>query len=174
MQYNQGDVPLEYAIGDLLREHGLTLGAAESCTGGLIAHRITNVPGSSDYFLGGVVAYANAVKERVVGVRAGTIVAHGAVSAETALEMAQGVRRVLQVDLALSTTGVAGPGGGTPSKPVGLVYVALAAADGDWVERHIWDGDRLMNKQLSADAALNLIYRYLVDSLTMSNLTSEV
>jgi nicotinamide-nucleotide amidase len=120
-------IALEEAVGRLLAERGLAV--AESCTGGLIAHRLTNAPGSSRYFLGGVVAYANEVKERVLGVRPGTLREDGAVSREAALEMARGVRRLLGADIAISATGIAGPTGGMPEKPVGLVYVALAAED---------------------------------------------
>ena len=131
-------IALEEAVGHLLAEKGLTVAVAESCTGGLIAHRLTNVPGSSAYFLGGVVAYANEVKERVLGVRPETLRRYGAVSREVALEMARGVRRLLGADIALSATGIAGPAGGTPEKPVGLVYVALVAADCERCERHLW------------------------------------
>jgi PncC family amidohydrolase len=139
----------------------MTLALAESCTGGLIAHRVTEVPGSSDYFLGGIVSYSNDIKERVLGVQQTTLLRYGAVSEGAALEMARGGRRVCRADVALAVTGVAGPGGGTPEKPVGLVYVALAAPDGEWVERHVWDGDRQENKGRSAEAALDLLRRYL-------------
>jgi PncC family amidohydrolase len=153
--------PLEVVVGRLLLQHHLTLATAESCTGGLIGHRLTNVPGSSDYFLGGIIAYANEIKERVLGINRQTLEMHGAVSAETALEMARGARRVLGVDLAVSVTGIAGPGGGTPDKPVGLVYVALAASDFERVERYVWDQDREGNKRESAEAALRLVHDYL-------------
>jgi PncC family amidohydrolase len=152
---------LEGRVGWLLREQGLTLAVAESCTGGLVSHRITDVPGSSDYYLGSVTAYANEVKETLLGVQRRTLSRHGAVSAETALEMAQGVRRLLQADLGLAVTGVAGPGGGTPGKPVGLVYVALATPGGGGVEQHRWEGERQANKAASAEAALDLARRYL-------------
>ena len=151
----------EEAVGRLLVEQGLTLVTAESCTGGLLAHRITNVPGSSDYYFGGLVAYANEVKQAVLGVRQETLLAHGAVSEETAREMAQGARLKLGADLGLSVTGICGPTGGTPSKPVGLVYIALAAADKVRCERHVWQGDRLANKEQSAEAALDLVEAYL-------------
>ncbi|MBN1954708.1 MAG: nicotinamide-nucleotide amidohydrolase family protein [Anaerolineae bacterium] len=155
------DELLEVAVGRLLRQRGLTLAAAESCTGGLVGHRLTNVPGSSEYYLGSVTAYAYEAKERLLGVRHATLYEHGAVSPETALEMARGIRQVLWADLGVSVTGIAGPGGGTPEKPVGLVYVALAAADGEWVERHVWPGDRQANKAASAEAVLDLLRRYL-------------
>ncbi|MBC7225832.1 MAG: nicotinamide-nucleotide amidohydrolase family protein [Thermoflexales bacterium] len=151
----------EVVVGHLLRERGLTLAAAESCTGGLLSHRITNVPGSSDYYLGSVTAYANAVKERLLGVPRGVLETWGAVSRETALAMARGARRLLGADLALSVTGIAGPGGETPGKPVGLTYIALAASDGEWVEEHRWTGDRSANKAASASAALALLRWYL-------------
>ena len=148
-------------MGQLLLQHHLTLATAESCTGGLIGHRLTNVPGSSEYFLGGIIAYANEIKERVLGVSHLTLDAHGAVSAETALEMARGARQVLGVDLAVSVTGIAGPGGGTAEKPIGLVYVALAAPDFERVERFVWDQDREGNKWESSEAALRLAQEYL-------------
>lgn len=151
----------EVVVGHFLREWGLTLAAAESCTGGLLSHRITNVPGSSDYYLGSVTAYANTVKEQLLGVPRDVLEARGAVSQETALAMARGARRLLGADLALSITGIAGPGGGTPGKPVGLTYIALAAPDGEWVEEHRWTGDRSANKAASASAALALLRWYL-------------
>lgn len=153
--------PLEAVVGHLLRERGLTLATAESCTGGLLGHRITEVPGSSDYYLGSVVAYANAVKADLLGVPREVLEAYGAVSRETALWMARGARRLFRVDLALSVTGIAGPGGGTPQKPVGLTFIALAAPDGEWVEEHRWRGDRSANKASSAAAALALLRWYL-------------
>jgi nicotinamide-nucleotide amidase len=151
----------EEEIGALLVARGLTLVTAESCTGGLVAHRITDVPGSSAYFLGGFVAYANEVKEEILGVRHETLLAHGAVSEETALEMARGARQRLGTDLGISTTGIAGPAGGTPDKPVGLVYVALSAPRVELCRRYVWQGDRLANKQQSAEAALRLLLYYL-------------
>ncbi len=153
---------LEVIVGQRLQARGLTLALAESCTGGLIRHRITNVAGSSAYYRGGVVAYANAVKQALLGVRAESLAQHGAVSAVVAREMACGVRRLLEADIGVSVTGVAGPGGGTPEKPVGLTFVGLSAADGDWVERHCWEGNRREeNKARSAQAALDLLWRYL-------------
>jgi len=157
---------LEVIVGQRLRERGLTLSMAESCTGGLVSHRVTNVPGSSDYYLGSVVAYDPAVKEAQLGVQRGTLEQHGAVSRETALEMAHGVRRLIDADLGLSVTGIAGPTGGTAEKPVGLVYVGLSAVEGEWVERHVWRGDRLANKAASAEAALDLLFRYLEGQLS--------
>jgi PncC family amidohydrolase len=152
---------LEVTVGKLLLARGLTLALAESCTGGLVSHRLTEVAGSSDYFRGAVVAYANEVKRQLLGVRQGTLDVHGAVSAETALEMARGARRALGTDVGLSVTGIAGPGGGKPGKPVGLVFVALAADDDERCERHVWKSDRSGNKILSSQAVLELLRSYL-------------
>jgi PncC family amidohydrolase len=152
---------LEVQLGRLLTEAGLTIATAESCTGGLISHRITNVSGSSNYFLGGVVSYSNEAKARILGVSRRSLELYGAVSEQVALEMARGARRLFHSDLAISATGIAGPTGGTPEKPVGLVYVALAAPDGEWCERHLWAGDRETNKRLTAEAALSMVVRYL-------------
>jgi nicotinamide-nucleotide amidase len=161
-------IALEARIGSLLVAQGLTLATAESCTGGLVAHRITNVPGSSAYFVGGVVAYANEAKEALLGVQPATLAAHGAVSEEAAREMARGARQRLGADVAVAITGIAGPAGGTPDKPVGLTYVALSAPGVDasaqavdLVERHVWTGGRLENKEASAEAALRLVTDYL-------------
>lgn len=152
---------IEEQVGILLSEHGLTLVTAESCTGGLMAHRITNVSGSSAYYLGGFVAYAYEAKEILLGVEHETLLAYGAVSAETAQEMARGVRMRLEADLGISITGIAGPTGGMPEKPVGLTYVALSARDAVLCERHVWQGNRLVNKELSVEAAFQLILTYL-------------
>jgi PncC family amidohydrolase len=147
--------------GRVLSERRLSLGLAESCTGGLVSSLITDIAGSSTYFLGGIVSYAYSAKEGVLGVRHETLLAHGAVSPETAAEMAWGARRVLRTDIAISLTGIAGPGGGTPDKPIGLVYLHLTADDAEIGERHVWEGDRVANKEASAEAALRLLIRYL-------------
>jgi PncC family amidohydrolase len=152
---------LEELVGRLLTKQGLTIAVAESCTGGLIAHQLTNVSGSSAYFVGGVVAYANEVKEQVLGVSGETLAAHGAISEETVREMARGARRLFGTDVAISATGIAGPTGGKPQKPVGLVYVALAAPDLERYERHLWQGDRLENKRQTSEAALEMLRQYL-------------
>ncbi len=136
---------------------GLTLATAESCTGGLVAHLITEVPGSSGYLLGGIVAYSNAVKERELGVPGDVLVAHGAVSAQVALAMAEGARERLGASLGVGVTGVAGPDGGTESKPVGLVYVAVAGVEEPVVRRFLWSGDRADNKRESARVALEML-----------------
>jgi PncC family amidohydrolase len=155
----------EIVVGQLLKEKGLNLATAESCTGGLIADRITNVPGSSDYFRGGIVAYAYEAKVALLGVSWDTLRTYGAVSKETVIEMARGVRIALGADLALSVSGIAGPGGGLPDKPVGTTWIGLSTTDGDWARRFIWDGDRLENKALSADAAFQFLIDYLDGSL---------
>lgn len=156
---------LEARLGELLRQRGWKLALAESCTGGLIGHRITNVPGSSDYFLGSITAYAYEAKERLLGVRHETLERFGAVSRETVLEMAHGARRALDADLSAAVTGIAGPGGGMEHKPVGLVWIGLAAPDGEWAFRFLWKGNRLENKAESAQAALQLLIDYLEGKL---------
>jgi len=158
---------LEERIGQLLLAQGLTLATAESCTGGLVAHRITNVSGSSAYFSGGFVTYSNEAKERFLGVRHETLLVHGAVSEETAREMAWGARQQMGVDVAVAVTGIAGPTGGTPEKPVGLVYIALSGPAGERCRRFVWQDDlgapsrRLANKVQSAEAVLQLLLAYL-------------
>lgn len=144
-----------------LTRRGWTLGTAESCTGGLIADELTNRPGSSAYFMGGIVAYDNRIKRAALGVSAETLERHGAVSEACALEMAEGARRALGVDVAVSATGIAGPSGGTDAKPVGLVYLGISGPAGRAVERHVWPHDRTGNKRASADAALRLLLRHL-------------
>lgn len=158
--------PLEIQIGQLLRERSLKLALAESCTGGLVGDRITNISGSSEYFLGGVVAYAYEAKVALLGVSWDTLNTKGAVSHETALEMARGARERLNVDIAVSITGIAGPGGGTAEKPVGTTWVGLVAAEGEWTRRFRFSGDREQNKALSADAALQILMEYLQGKLS--------
>jgi PncC family amidohydrolase len=135
----------------------LTVATAESCTGGLVAHAITEVPGSSGYFVGGVVSYSNALKRDLLDVPADVLAAHGAVSAQTAQAMARGARSRLGAGLAVAVTGIAGPDGGTDAKPVGLTYVAVADDAGVDVRRFVWPGDRAANKIASAVAALELL-----------------
>ena len=148
-----GDVTLETVLGDLLRERDATIAAAESATGGLIGHRLTGVSGSSDYFLGSIVAYANAVKQTVLGVEEATLRQHGAVSEAVAIEMAEGTRAALDASMGVSTTGIAGPTGGTPDKPVGTVWVGYADASGADARRFQFVEDRALNKELFASAA---------------------
>lgn len=143
--------------GSLLRERGLTVATAESCTGGLIGHLLTETPGSSDYYLGGLISYSDHLKRAELGVDAATLERHGAVSAQTCVAMAQGARRRYGADVAVAVTGIAGPSGGTPAKPVGLTYVAVADAAGHEVQRHQWSTERHANKVASARAALALL-----------------
>ena len=156
------DQPLANRIQRLMTERRLTLSSCESCTGGLILHLLTNIPGSSDYIMGGFVTYSNAAKAKFAHVRKKTLNQFGAVSKETALEMARGTRLSFGTDLCVSVTGIAGPGGGSPEKPVGLTYVGLCAPDEERVERYVWGGDRETNKASSAQAALQLLYDYLI------------
>jgi competence/damage-inducible protein CinA C-terminal domain len=140
----------------------LTIGTVESATGGRIADRLTNVPGSSDYFKGSVIAYSNEVKINVVGVRRETIENYGAVSEQTALEMAQGGRKLLSVDICISDTGIAGPSGATSDKPVGLFYISLVAREESLSQKHVFSGDREGNKRDAAEATLNILKQYLL------------
>ena len=150
-----------FEIGALLRARGFKLATAESCTGGLIADRITDVPGSSDYFLGGIVAYAYEAKVALLGVSWDTLRAYGAVSRETVLEMARGARRALGADIAISVSGIAGPGGGLPNKPVGTTWLGLSAPDGERAYLNNLRGDRRQNKSFAGEAALSMLMRYL-------------
>jgi len=152
---------LEQEVGNLLRRKGLTLGVVESATGGLISHRITNVPGSSDYYEGAITAYSNEVKIEVIGVNEDTISQYGAVSHQVAEEMALGGRKALAVDICLADTGIAGPGGASPEKPVGLFYIGLAYKAGTCSQRHHFRGDRKQNKQAATEAALAWLKEYL-------------
>jgi PncC family amidohydrolase len=155
------DNSLEVQVGELLRRRGLRLAVAESCTGGLLGHRLTNVPGSSTYFVGGVISYAYEAKVRLLGVRWETLEAYGAVSRETVLEMAHGARRMLAADLGLSVSGIAGPGGGTPDKPVGLAWFGLNAKGFENAWSTVSEGDRLSIKEQFAETALKLLVEYL-------------
>lgn len=152
---------LEAQMGSLLRERGLKIAFAESCTGGLLSNRVTNVPGSSEYFIGSLVAYAYEAKANLLGVSWDILNTHGAVSRETVLEMARGARNVFQSDIAVSISGIAGPGGGTPTKPVGTVWFALVAPDGEWAQDHHFTGEREEIKTASVDAALRMLVEYL-------------
>lgn len=142
-----------------LVEQELTLALAESCTGGLIAHRLTNIPGSSAFLNRGYVVYSNQAKAEDLGVDPATLEQFGAVSAETAREMAQGARLKSQTDLGLAVTGIAGPTGATPTKPVGLVYISLATSGDTIVERHLWKGTREQVKNRTALMALKLLWQ---------------
>lgn len=149
--------PLELLVGTALREKNLTIALAESCTGGLVGHLLTQVPGSSDYFIGGVIAYSDKAKEEILGVRDETLKQYGAVSVETAIEMAQGARKVFQTDYAVAVTGIAGPASDLSNKPVGLTWLAVCNDNDVWTESHNWEGNRSEIKQQSAEAALNLL-----------------
>ncbi len=150
-------VALAERLQAILLRDGRTLATAESCTGGLVAHTITEIEGSSGYYRGGFVTYANDVKRDLLGVGEDLLAAHGAVSAQVARAMAEGARARLGTDFGVAITGVAGPGGGTAEKPVGLTYVAVADSNGVDVRRHHWTGDRAGNKRESAGAALDLL-----------------
>jgi len=152
---------LEARIGKILSEHKWTLSLAESCTGGLISHRITNVPGSSEYFIGGVVAYAYSAKVALLGVRWETLQRFGAVSSETVLEMASGARELFKTDFALSVSCIAGPGGATPNKPVGTSWVGLASIGRMWSRHFLLSGDRAANKEMLAQLALEKLLQFI-------------
>jgi len=148
---------------DMLREKGLTLGAVESATGGLISSMITAVPGSSDVYMGSVTSYNNDVKVRVVGVKAAAIKKYGAVSASVARQMAAGGKKLLGVDICVADTGIAGPGGATATKPVGLFYLGLATPDGVRTKKYIFRGTREENQRKAASTALRWVREYLRD-----------
>ena len=155
----------EIEIGMLLSERKLKLALAESCTGGLVGHRMTNVPGSSEYFVGGVVAYSYEAKVRTLDVSWDTLNGLGAVSSKTVIEMARGAKKLMDADIAVSVSGIAGPGGGTEEKPVGTTWVGLAANDGEWSREFHFNGSRDQNKASSANAALQILLEYLQGSL---------
>jgi PncC family amidohydrolase len=155
---------LEIQVGNLLHERGLKLALAESCTGGLLSSRVTDVPGSSEYFLGGVVAYAYEAKVASLGVSWDTLNMKGAVSRETVLEMAHGIRDSMQADISVAVSGIAGPGGGTAEKPVGTTWIGLVTAEGELAQLfHFSSGHREKNKALAVEAALQLLLDYLQD-----------
>ena len=157
----------EILIGNYLRERKLKLVAAESCTGGLIGSRITDLAGSSEYFWGSIVAYSYEVKASLLDVSWDTLNNHGAVSRETVLEMAHGVLKRLNGDVAISVSGIAGPGGGTPEKPIGTTWIGLVAQDGEWAKVFHFSGNREENKFASATAALEMLLEYLQGKLKM-------
>jgi PncC family amidohydrolase len=150
-------VDLAACLGERCLARGLQLAIVESCTGGLVGHLITEMPGSSAYYVGGLVTYSDRLKRDLVDVPADVLAAHGAVSAQTAIAMATGGRARTGADLGASVTGIAGPDGGSPEKPVGLTYVAVADSTGTEVRRHVWSGSRTDNKRASAKAVLELI-----------------
>ena len=144
-------------------ERGVTIGTAESCTGGLVGKTLTDLGGSSGYYQGGIISYANTVKEQVLGVSSDTLAVHGAVSEETATEMVEGVFRVLHTDYAIATTGIAGPGGGSQEKPVGLVYIGIGAPRGITVHKEIFIGDRDCIRKSVAERAIQYVYKELIE-----------
>ena len=155
--------PTEIAkeIGNLLKSKGMTLGAVESATGGLISHLITNVSGCSDYYKGSITSYSNEIKTDLVGVKADSLKRYGAVSAAVAEQMAEGGRRLLKVDICVADTGIAGPTGATPEKPVGLFYIGLAASSGTSSRKYLFSGTREENKLQAAIKALEIIRDHL-------------
>ncbi len=157
MRYMEGEDVLEKQIGDMLRRKGITIATAESCTGGEIAHMITSVPGSSAYFKGSVVAYANEVKVNVLGVQATDLEREGAVSETVVLQMAEGVKKLMHTDYAVSTSGVAGPDGGTPEKPVGTVWIGVATPDKTFARKFVFSFTRERNMAKAAVKALELL-----------------
>lgn len=159
------DETLEIQVGEALRSKGLRLGLAESCTGGLVGHRLTNVAGSSTYYMGSVTAYAYEAKVRLLGVKWTTLEEHGAVSDPTVAEMAEGARRAMAADIGVSISGIAGPGGGTPQKPVGLVYFGLSTPGLLHTEHVIFSGNRVQVKEQAADHALRLLLKHFADEL---------
>jgi nicotinamide-nucleotide amidase len=156
------EISLEEAIAELLIKRGETLAVAESCTGGLISNRLTNISGSSQFYERGVISYSNEAKMQLLGVSEDVLIRHGAVSKEVAMAMAEGVRKMAKTDYAISVTGIAGPTGGTPEKPVGLVFIGYADKDGSKVIKQTFANDRIGNKQRSAQAALNLLRKQIL------------
>lgn len=161
--YGEEDETLQEVLGKILRQQGKQFGTAESCTGGYVAHLITLVPGSSDYFPGSVVSYSYEMKSKLLGVKADTLSTFGAVSAEAVREMAEGARETLGVDVSLAISGIAGPGGGTPDKPVGTVWMAVSDAQHTLVAKHIFGRDRAKNIQLTGVYALNMVRKFLLE-----------
>jgi len=165
---------LETEIASLIREYQartgrlLTISTAESATGGRIADRLTNVAGSSDYFKGSLIAYSNKVKANVLGVKKETIENYGAVSPQTVIEMAESGRKLFGTDICISNTGIAGPSGATAEKPIGLFYVALAAEDKSFSQKHIFSGNREENKKGAAEAALGVLKQYLREQISLA------
>lgn len=159
------DPELDRRVQHLLLARQLTIATAESSTGGLIAARMTALSGSSAYVMGGVVTYSDQSKRDLLSVRQETLAGYGAVSEPVARQMADGVRELLRTDLAVSVTGIAGPTGATPTKPLGLHFIGLSTPDGTWVRRFIFEGDRGANRQSAADAALDLLLEYLEGAL---------
>ncbi len=160
---NSDNKSLEYKIGRFLNNNGLTLSLAESCTGGMLSAKITDVPGSSNYFKGGVISYHDRVKYKVLGVSDNALAVHGAVSSEVARAMATGVQELLDTNIAVSITGIAGPDGGTAEKPVGLVFMAIIGPWGEQVEKMYFSGNRSMVRESTVAAALSMLFEYMLN-----------
>lgn len=156
------DMTLEEQIVALMQEKKLTLAVAESCTGGMLSSRMIDVPGVSDVYKAGFVTYANEAKQNLIGVKEETLKEFGAVSEQTAREMVLGAMKAAKTDMAVATTGIAGPGGGTKEKPVGLVYIGCGNADSIIVEKCLFDGTRREIRQASVEHALGMLYREII------------
>ncbi len=163
--FGEEDENLQLVVGSILRQQGKQFGTAESCTGGYVAHLITLVPGASDYFPGSVVSYSYEMKSKLLGVKPSTLQTFGAVSAEAVTEMAEGARKTLGVDVSLAISGIAGPEGGTPEKPVGTVWMAVSDGQRTQVAKHIFGRDRAKNIQLTGVYALNMVRKFLLGEL---------
>ncbi|HAY33270.1 MAG TPA: competence/damage-inducible protein A [Ignavibacteria bacterium] len=161
--FGYGEEDLESVIGDILRKNNLTLSVAESCTGGRISSRIVSVPGSSEYYIGGVCSYSNELKMSLLGVKKETLERFGAVSSETAVEMAEGIRKLTDSDVSISTTGIAGPDGGTAEKPVGLVWIGLSDKNNSFAMKFLFGDNREINIQRSSQRALEILRRHLLN-----------
>jgi len=159
--FGEGEVSLAQVVGELLAERKETVAVAESCTGGLLGGEFTNIPGSSRYFLGGIIAYSNEIKERILGVEKQVLQKFGAVSQETATQMSENVRKLFKSTYGISITGIAGPEGGTTEKPVGTVWISLSAPDKTIAKRYQFGDDRQINRERSVGAALTMLYAYL-------------
>jgi nicotinamide-nucleotide amidase len=160
--YSEGDADMMRVVGRMLREKQLTLAVAESCTGGMLCNIITDIPGSSDYFERGIISYSNRSKQELLGISTETLRAHGAVSRETAMAMAEGIRKASGASIGVAVTGIAGPGGGTPEKPVGTVHIACSAGETTEAFEYRFQGDRLRIKLITSMTALNLVRKYLM------------
>lgn len=163
--YSDEDLSLEEVIGKILTERNLRIAVAESCTGGLICNRITNIPGSSNYFERGIVSYSNESKIQILGVNPETIKTYGAVSEQTAIEMARGVRKISNADIGISTTGIMGPTGATETKPIGLVFIGYADNEREFSKQFDFADNRVRNKERTSQAALALIWQALTGKI---------
>ena len=162
--FGEEEQKLQAVIGEMLQEKGMTICTAESCTGGYLAHLITSIPGSSAYFMGSIVAYDNKVKAKQLRVKKETLESYGAVSEETVCEMVKGAVSLLETDVAVAISGIAGPGGGTPTKPVGTIWMAVGNREKVWARKLQAGKNRLKNIEYSASHALNFIRQFLLDA----------